>query len=422
MQRMLNPMRLRVVRMALVLAIGAIPALIALPASADHHLPTDTLRITLENRSNQILSPPVIVSAPHEWRPFMLGEAASSDVEALAESGNGQPLVDRALADGAYSAMVSDAPLVPGEKRSYEFESPVFEVDLWALTMAVQTNDGFFVVHSVGAPGVLSSRVQQAFFLDAGTEVNDELCANVPGPPCGGDGSVDEGGVVGPHPGLNFDADISSDYSIGSGLWATWQRASIPENPGPIPQKADYELYVSNMTADQPFSPLVIGVHPNPLDFLPDGEMSTPGWTAMAENGDNSILAQEWLDAGVYMVGTLSAPLLPGEVAKFEFSGPKNGVLFWCGMLVNTNDGFTCGMTHLPKKLQTTGGLSGVYDNGTEANTNDPADVPGMGGTGHVDEDNVIRHHPDFDGYAGTFWSYRDIDGPDEVPVEEEAS
>ena len=416
---MLNLMRLRVVRMLLAFAIFAIPTLVAIPVAADHHLPSDTLRVTLKNRSNQILSPPVIVAAPHEWRPFMLGEAAPADVEALAESGDGSGLVDRALAEGAYTAMASDAPLLPGEERSYEFDSPVFEVDLWALSMAVQTNDGFFVAHSMGAPGKLNSRMQQAFFLDAGTEVNDELCDNVPGPPCGGAGSIDEGGVVGPHPGLNFDGDISDEYSIGSGLWVTWERASIPQNPGPTPQTVDYELYVGNLTGDQPFSPLVIGVHPHPVDFLPVGESATPGWTAMAESGDNSILAQEWLDAGIHMVGTLSAPLLPGEVVKIEFTGPKNGVLFWCGMLVNTNDGFTCGSTHLPKKLQTTGGLSGVYDNGSEANTNDPADIPGMGGAGHVDEDDVIRHHPDITGYAGTFWSYWDIDGQDPPPVEE---
>ena len=421
MHSMLRPTRLRLVKMLLAVAIVAIPTLMAIPVGASHHLPTDTLRVTLKNNSNQILSPPVIVSAPHEWRPFMLGEAAPADVEALAESGMGQPLVDRAIAEGAYGAMVSDSPLLPGEERSYEFDSPVFEVDLWALSMAVQTNDGFFVGHSMGAPGVLNTRVQQAFFLDAGTEVNDELCDNVPGPPCGGDGSVDEGGVVGPHPGLHFNGDISEDYSIGNGLWVTWERASIPQNPGPSAQQVDYELYIGNMTDDQPFSPLVYGVHPEHIDVVPAGEKSTPGWTALAENGDNSILAQEWMDAGVYMVGTLSGLVLPGEVVKIEFTGPKNGVVFWCSMLVNTNDGFTCGETYLPKKLQTTGGLSGVYDNGSEANTGDPADIPGMGGTGHVPEDDVIRHHPDVSGYAGSFWSYRDIDGQDAPPVEEAA-
>ncbi len=417
MHRMFNPMRTRLSRLLIAVAVLAVPTFAVAPVGADHHLPTDTLRVSVTNHSNQLLSPPVIIAAPHEWRPFMLGEAAPADVEALAEMGNGQPLVDRALEDGAYVAMVSDAPLMPGETRSYEIDSPVFEVDLWVMAMAVWTNDGFFVAHSMGAPGALSSLILQGHFLDAGTEVNDEICDSVPG--CGGNGGVDEGGVVGPHAGLRHDADVSEMYSIGSGMWATWQRASVPANPGPMAQTVDYELQVGNLTDDQLFSPVIFGVHPTPIDVVPEGMKSTPGWTALAENGDNSILAQEWMDAGVYMVGTLSTPLAPGEMTTIEFTGPKNGYVFWCAMLVSTNDGFTCGSSYLPKKLESTGGMSGAYDNGTEANTYDPADVPGLGGSGHVPEDNVIRHHPDFTGYAGMFWTIWDQDGQTPPPVED---
>ncbi|CAN5473449.1 hypothetical protein BH23CHL2_BH23CHL2_04200 [soil metagenome] len=417
MQRMLNPARVRLARLLVAFAILAVPVLGVAPLGASHS-PTDTLRVTFRNHTNFLLSPPVVIAAPQGWQPFALGEAASPELEDLAEMGMGQPLADRALAEGAYAAMVSDAPLHPGEKRYYEFDAPVFDVELWALTMAVQTNDGFFAAHTMGAPGVLTSAITQAYFLDAGTEVNDELCETVPGSDCGGTGGVDEGGVVHMHPGMHHEGDISSMYNAGGGLWAVWERASIPVNPGPSPRMVDYELYVGNMTDDQLFSPVVIGVHPTMIDVVPEGEASTPGWTALAENGDNSVLAQEWMDAGVATVITTTTPIDPGGVMKYEFTGPQNGYVFWCAMLVSTNDGFTCGTAHLPKKLQSSGGYTGAYDNGTEANTYAESDVPGFGGTGHVPEDNVVRHHPDFPGHVASFWSYWDPDGPDSPPAE----
>ena len=361
--------------------------------------------MTLQNHTGFLLSNPVVIAAPHGWQPFELGQPASGEIEDLAEMGMAQPLADKALAEGAYLAVISEGPLDAGTEMSWEFDSPVFDVEFWVLAMAVQTNDGFFVAHSMGAPGVLNSVISQAHFLDAGTEVNDELCDNVPGSACGGSGGVDEGGVVHAHPGLHHEGDIGTMYDVGGGVWSLWERASIPQNPGPTPQTVDYELYVGNMTDDQLFSPLVIGVNPTMVDLVPEGMDSTPGWTTLAENGDNSVLAQEWTDAGVQLVMATSDVIAPGDVMKYEFTGPKNGYVFWCAMLVSTNDGFTCGSAHLPKKLQTSGGLTAAYDNGTEANTYAESDVPGLGGTGHVDENNVVRHHPDFPGYVGSCWS-----------------
>ena len=419
MQRMLNPARVRLARFLVAFAIVAIPALAAVPAGADHHIPSDTLRLSLSNHTGFLLSNPVIIAAPHGWRPFELGQPAPSEIEDLAEMGMGQPLADKAMAEGAYLAMVADGPLDPGVEQTWEFDAPVFEVEFWVLAMAVQSNDGFFVAHAMGAPGLLNAAIMQAHFLDAGTEVNDELCDNVPGSACGGTGGVDEGGVVHAHPGLHHEGDIGAMYNAGGGLQTLWERASIPVNPGPTPQTIDYELYVGNMTDDQIFSPVVIGVNPTMVDVVPAGADSTSGWTTLAENGDNTALAQEWVDAGIHLVIATTAIIEPGGVMKYEFTGPKNGYVFWCAMLVSTNDGFTCGGTHLPKKLQTSGGVSGAYDNGSEANTYAESDVPGFGGTGHVDEDNVIRHHPDFPGYVGSYWSYWDPDGQEPPPAEE---
>jgi hypothetical protein len=50
-----------------------------------------------------------------------------------------------------------------------------------------------------------------ALGLDAGSEYNDELCAHIPGPQCGGAGlSAEDGeGYVHVHPGTHGMADLS---------------------------------------------------------------------------------------------------------------------------------------------------------------------------------------------------------------------
>ena len=49
--------------------------------------------------------------------------------------------------------------------------------------------------------------------LDAGTEINDELCASLPGPGCGPDpGPVSDGeGYVYPSPGIRGVGDLDAD-------------------------------------------------------------------------------------------------------------------------------------------------------------------------------------------------------------------
>ena len=52
-------------------------------------------------------------------------------------------------------------------------------------SMMLPTNDGFIGLNSVAVP----KRGSRTFYspgYDAGSEANDELCANIPGPTCGG--------------------------------------------------------------------------------------------------------------------------------------------------------------------------------------------------------------------------------------------
>jgi hypothetical protein len=54
----------------------------------------------------------------------------------------------------------------------------------------------------------------RTFYLkahDAGTEMNDEVCASIPGPQCGGEGFNAEGGegLVAPHAGIHGEGELS---------------------------------------------------------------------------------------------------------------------------------------------------------------------------------------------------------------------
>ena len=77
--------------------------------------------------------------------------------------------------------------------------------------MLLPTNDTFVSLNGVRLPRHGSvSYLADAY--DAGSEPNDELCASVPGPTCGGEGyspAVDGEGFVYPAPGTHGEGDLS---------------------------------------------------------------------------------------------------------------------------------------------------------------------------------------------------------------------
>ena len=80
--------------------------------------------------------------------------------------------------------------------------------------MLVPTNDAFVALNSVRAPHK-GSVTYTAVAYDAGSEPNDEMCVNIPGP-CGGEGlsmDVDGEGFVHVHAGIHGIADLkAADY------------------------------------------------------------------------------------------------------------------------------------------------------------------------------------------------------------------
>ena len=169
----------------LILLLGA-ALLVSGPALAsDKH----TYKVTVTNiTQGQTFTP--ILAAAHRTRIslFELGHAASDELATLAEGGDVGPL--RAVLDDARGlvgdTVATEGLLGPGESVSFKIKgSRRFKV-LSLAAMLIPTNDSFVAVDTVYLPRRYKSFTVAAY--DAGSEVNDELCANIPGPFCGGEG------------------------------------------------------------------------------------------------------------------------------------------------------------------------------------------------------------------------------------------
>jgi hypothetical protein len=82
--------------------------------------------------------------------------------------------------------------------------------------MMLPTNDGFIALDDVPLPRGQQAASYISNGYDAGSEPNDELCVNIPGPTCGGAGPSPEAsgeGFVHVHAGIHGVGDLqASEY------------------------------------------------------------------------------------------------------------------------------------------------------------------------------------------------------------------
>lgn len=150
---------------------------------------------------------------------FELGEPASEGLALMAEDGNVGVLAAELTAtggviDAANSADVLGSPplLFAGDSVTLELTGSRRSTVFSLAAMILPTNDSFVALDSVRLPW-WGSRTYYALGYDAGSEPNDEWCANIPGPTCGGVGaSPDEGGEGFVHVanGIQGIADVSA--------------------------------------------------------------------------------------------------------------------------------------------------------------------------------------------------------------------
>jgi len=145
---------------------------------------------------------------------FQLGEVASAELAAVAEGGDFGPLAAQLTDSGAaYDIATNGGLLAPGASTTIMVKMADDFKYVTVTSMLIPTNDAFIAVNGVKGPKKKHQMVIMSPAYDAGSEPNDELCANMPGPVCGGQGgSPDAGGegLVHIHAGIHGIGDLTS--------------------------------------------------------------------------------------------------------------------------------------------------------------------------------------------------------------------
>ena len=173
----------------------------------------DVYEVTITNLTRgQSFTP--ILTASHRGGVglFAVGEPASPELATLAEGGDVGPLTTLLLDDPrVIDVNASEGLLGPGESVTVIVAAGRKSGRISVASMLIPTNDGFFGLNGVPAPGGKRTLVYRSPAYDAGSEPNDELCAFIPGPVCGGEGTspgVGGEGSVHVHAGIHGIGDL----------------------------------------------------------------------------------------------------------------------------------------------------------------------------------------------------------------------
>jgi hypothetical protein len=141
----------------------------------------------------QTFTPQLVVTHNRKIALFELGQPASPELEILAEGGSTQALTDLISGLKTVGEVQTIAGLLgPGESISTVISANPYKHPVISLAaMLIPTNDTFVAMDSVRLP-YRGKRTVHLKAFDSGTEYNDQNCANIPGPRCGGEG-VSEG-------------------------------------------------------------------------------------------------------------------------------------------------------------------------------------------------------------------------------------
>ena len=172
-----------------------------------------TIEVKITNLSAKIvLTPPIVAATKGEVSVFQLTEPASSALEMLAEGGNTDELA-MMFEDHDASYVQAADPILPGQTMTIDVLGKR-RSRISLASMLLPTNDGFVALNGMRFKPYGTTTIFLSAY-DAGTEMNDEDCANIPGPlSCGGGEGYnpDPGeGFVYPHPGTHGENGISAE-------------------------------------------------------------------------------------------------------------------------------------------------------------------------------------------------------------------
>lgn len=147
--------------------------------------------VTITNLTRAQQFTPILVASHEEGvRLFELGDAASGELATLAETGGTGDLITLLESDSRVNEVKAVGPLLePGASRTITIKGGGKFKYVSVAAMLIPTNDGFFALN--GVKGLTGETLTfRSPVYDAGSEANDELCASIPGPFCGGSGDV----------------------------------------------------------------------------------------------------------------------------------------------------------------------------------------------------------------------------------------
>ncbi|WP_119967874.1 spondin domain-containing protein [Shewanella japonica] len=162
-----------------------------------------------------------------------------------------------------------------------------------------------------------------------------------------------------------------------------------------------YTVTVTNLTANQPMSPIAIASHGDDVMLWQAGEAANVALEKIAEGGDAAdVAAIEGITSTVNGAGILMPGMSETITVTLEEADVAN--LTVATMLVNTNDAFTGLNSYDISMLAVSDSVSMrgmVYDAGTEANSEAQGTMPGPadGGEGYNAERNdvdFVHIHP----------------------------
>jgi hypothetical protein len=173
----------------------------------------DYYLITVTNLTRaESFTPILVASHKRGVHLFELGSAASDELTMLAEGGDTGPLTDTLAANRRVVATsVSSGLLAPGATVTIKVAAKGAGY-ISLASMLIPTNDGFFALNNVRVSGEGTSTFYPPAY-DAGTEMNDEMCVDIPGPVCGGEGYSPNAageGYVHIHSGIHGIGDLSA--------------------------------------------------------------------------------------------------------------------------------------------------------------------------------------------------------------------
>ncbi|MFT5220850.1 MAG: hypothetical protein ACI9LO_000818 [Planctomycetota bacterium] len=145
--------------------------------------------VTITNLTNASVFTPILVASHRkDISLFELGASASPGLTAIAEGGD-TSVMEAALAEtnGVVDVQNSGGPLLAGASVTVIVSANHGAMRVSVASMILPTNDGF-----IGLDSAKASKKSVTYYspgYDAGTEANDEWCANIPGPQCHGAGA-----------------------------------------------------------------------------------------------------------------------------------------------------------------------------------------------------------------------------------------